>query len=78
MARMVAAGVPDMQLAPNNNPPGLISRTSNSNIAGGDMVSSSCEGQGIIRTGLVLQEICRTIHIVMHALPPHEECWKMC
>ena len=34
MARMVAAGIPDMQLAPNSNAPALMTRTSNSNIAG--------------------------------------------
>lgn len=34
MARMVAAGVPDMQLVPNSHAPGLITRTSASNLAG--------------------------------------------
>ncbi len=34
MARMVAAGVPDMQLAPNSNAPSLTGRTSNTSVAG--------------------------------------------
>lgn len=69
MARMVAAGIPDMAYSSNSKAPPLITRTSNSSIAGMDLPGLiSAPLPHVCMQGLALQ---------IHRMPAHAKAHAM-